>query len=183
METLLRHREVLKMPDWTSGGASSSGRGDVVLSCDGSPEARVALGVAIEQAASFRVRLLVVFGVRPPGRGGGEGFKEHRRALELLGTKLGLRAVDEARAAGVEAEVLLVARRHFDADGRDASEAPLEGLTRTRVAPEAQGTSHRLARVVWVALWGSVRRGKGRGRSVDRTRIDAGVTRGTTLWF
>lgn len=49
----------------------SEARGDVVLRYDGTPEARAALRAAIEQAEAFGGRLLIVFGIEPPGPRGG----------------------------------------------------------------------------------------------------------------
>jgi hypothetical protein len=43
--------------------------GTVVLGFDGSPSARVALDVAVEQAQGFGDRLVVVYGDEPSGRG------------------------------------------------------------------------------------------------------------------
>jgi len=82
--------------------------GTVVLGYDGSPSARVALGVAIEEAKRFGDRLVVVFGDEPPGWVAGEEFREHRRVLEEMGSEFLAEAASEAREGGVEVETLLV---------------------------------------------------------------------------
>ena len=84
--------------------------GCVVLGYDSSPSARAALRVALEQADRFDERLLIVFGDEPPGRIAGEEFKAHRQVLEEMGTRLLSEAAEEAHAAGVEVETLLVSQ-------------------------------------------------------------------------
>lgn len=80
----------------------------MVLGYDDSLPAQAALQVAIEQATVFGDELLIVFGDEPPGWTVGDEVREHRRALEELGTKLVDDAAREAREAGVEVETLLV---------------------------------------------------------------------------
>ena len=82
--------------------------GCVVLGYDDSLPARAALQVAIEQAKVFGDELVIVFGGEPPGWTVGDEVREHRRALEELGTKLVEDAKREAADAGVEVETLLV---------------------------------------------------------------------------
>jgi len=96
---------------------------DVVLGFDGSPSARAALRVAVEQAKQFEDRLVIVFADGPPGRTVGEGLRDHRLVLEELGRGLIEEAGDKARESGVEVETLLL-------DQRPA--AALEGFSRAR---------------------------------------------------
>ena len=84
--------------------------GCVVLGYDGSPSARAALRVAVEQAGEFDEQLVIVFGNEPPGRVAGEEFKAHRQVLEEMGNRLLGEAAEEARAAGVEVETLIVSQ-------------------------------------------------------------------------
>jgi nucleotide-binding universal stress UspA family protein len=82
--------------------------GCVVLGYDDSLPAQAALQVAIEQAKVFGDELVIVFGDEPPGWTVGDEVREHRRALEELGTKLMEDAKREAIDAGVEVETVLV---------------------------------------------------------------------------
>jgi len=85
--------------------------GEVVLGYDGSPSARAALEVAVEQARAFGSGLVIVFGDEPPGRVAGDEFREHRRALEELGSGLLAEAARRTAAAGIDAETELVPRK------------------------------------------------------------------------
>ena len=80
---------------------------EIVVSCDGSDGAQAALGVAIETAQGLGDRLVLVFGVEPPGREG-EEVGEHRRALEEYGGKFVREAAERFRGAGLEVETELV---------------------------------------------------------------------------
>jgi nucleotide-binding universal stress UspA family protein len=113
--------------------------GAIVLGYDDSPGARAALDRALELAAAFGDRLIIGFGVQPPGQGGGEGA-EHREALREQAVALTSEALNRARDAGVEAESALVDDRPASAlvslaDERDArlivvgsyGESPLKG--------------------------------------------------------
>ena len=61
-------------------------------------------------AKQFGDRLVVCFGVAPPGNVG-EEYKEHKHALEELAQQATAAALERARAEGVEAEVALVPER------------------------------------------------------------------------
>lgn len=95
--------------------------GSIVLGYDDSAGSRAALAQAIELAKQFGDRLVIGFGVAPPGSMG-EEFKEHRRALEEIGKTATGHAIDRAKAAGVEAEVALVSERPSAALVRLAAE-------------------------------------------------------------
>ena len=84
--------------------------GTIVLGYDGSEGAQGALDQALLLAKEFGDRLVVCFGVAPPGQAG-EEYKEHKRALEDLAQKETAKALERAREAGVEAEVALVSER------------------------------------------------------------------------
>jgi nucleotide-binding universal stress UspA family protein len=88
--------------------------GVIVLGYDASPGARTALDEALDLAGTFGDRLVIGFGVHPPGLGGGEGA-EHRQALREQAVLLTDDALVRAREAGVEAEVALVDERPADA--------------------------------------------------------------------
>ena len=95
-----------------------------VLGYDDSPGAARALAVAVDLAAQYSEPLILVYGVTPPG-GVGEEFRSHRDALEELGRAATSRALEQAKAAGVNAEVELVHAKPADAllevaDRRDA---------------------------------------------------------------
>lgn len=79
----------------------------VVLGYDESPGAKRALEQAIDIAGRYDERLVVVYGVSPPG-GLGEEFQSHQRALTELARTMLQNAVDQAAAAGVDAVVELV---------------------------------------------------------------------------
>lgn len=99
--------------------------GDIVVGCDGSRCARAALDVAITAAKELGDRLILVFGDEPPGRSSGEEFRDHRRALEEMGSKILAEAAEKAREAGVEVETLLAPKKPHEA---------LDGVARERGA-------------------------------------------------
>lgn len=114
--------------------------GTIVLGFDGSECAGSALDTAIDLARRFDDRLVVVFAVEPPVRSVGEEFREHEKALEEVGRRVAGSALERAQAAGVEAEIALVAKRPAPAilgiaEEQDAdmivigahSESPLRG--------------------------------------------------------
>ena len=76
--------------------------GTIVLGYDDSPGARAALEQALDLARAFGDRLVVGFGVHPPGLGGGEGA-EHRQALREQAVAYTNEALSRARDGGVEA--------------------------------------------------------------------------------
>jgi nucleotide-binding universal stress UspA family protein len=84
---------------------------DIVLGYDGSPSAKAALSVVVEQAKTLGDRLVTVYGDEPPGWTAGEEFREHRRVLEEMGSGFLAEAADEAREVGAEVEILLVPQR------------------------------------------------------------------------
>jgi nucleotide-binding universal stress UspA family protein len=57
-------------------------------------------------ATELGEKLYVVFGYEP-WRGGGE-IQDHRLALEEMGSKVGTTAVEQAKAAGADAELKLI---------------------------------------------------------------------------
>ena len=82
----------------------------IVLGYDASPGAERSLDTAVELASAFGDRLVIGFGVQPPGHGGGEGM-EHRNALREQAAQLTGEALARAIQAGVSAEVSLVDER------------------------------------------------------------------------
>lgn len=78
-----------------------------VLGYDDSPGAERALAVAVDLAAQYNEPLILVYGVTPPGSTG-EEFRSHQAALEEMGRAATSRALEQATAAGVRAEVELV---------------------------------------------------------------------------
>ncbi len=82
----------------------------IVLGYDASPGAERALDTALELASAFGDRLVIAFGVAPPGPPT-EEETAHRRALEELGERVTEGALMRARDAGVDAEVALVPKR------------------------------------------------------------------------
>jgi nucleotide-binding universal stress UspA family protein len=81
--------------------------GTIVLGYDDSPGARGALEQALSLAREFGDKLVIGFGVHPPGLGGGEGA-EHREALREQALARTNEALARARDAGVDAETELV---------------------------------------------------------------------------
>jgi nucleotide-binding universal stress UspA family protein len=113
--------------------------GAIVLGYDDSTGARAALERALELAAAFGDRLVIGFGVHPPGLGGGEAA-EHREALREQAVDRTGEALTRARDAGVDAAAELVDDRPAPAlislaDSHDArmivvgsyGESPLKG--------------------------------------------------------
>jgi nucleotide-binding universal stress UspA family protein len=82
----------------------------VVLGYDDSDGSHAALTTAIDLAKQFGDRLVIGYGVEPPGFVG-EEYKEHRRALEEMGNRATAAALDRAQAGGVDAEVALVSEK------------------------------------------------------------------------
>jgi len=78
-----------------------------VLGYDDSPGAERALAVAVDLAAQYSEPLILVYGVTPSGSTG-EEFRSHQAALEEMGRAATSRALEQATAAGVRAEVELV---------------------------------------------------------------------------
>ncbi|MCC6222524.1 MAG: universal stress protein [Thermoleophilia bacterium] len=89
--------------------------GEIVIGYDSSDCAREALRVALELARGLGVAIVVVYADQPPDRLRGEEWHEHRRALHEIGLEVTRRALDEAEAAGVEAEAAIVPERPVDA--------------------------------------------------------------------
>jgi len=87
--------------------------GSLVVGVDGSECADRAIDEAIKLAKDLDDRIVVVFGYEPY-RGAAE-IADHRRALEELGERLGGKALDRVRAAGVQGELTML-----DEEGADA---------------------------------------------------------------
>jgi nucleotide-binding universal stress UspA family protein len=83
---------------------------DIVVGYDASPGAQAALDCALALAGAFGDRLIIGFGVTPPGPLD-EEFRAHRDALRDLAKRLTAEALDRAQQAGVEVEVALVEER------------------------------------------------------------------------
>jgi nucleotide-binding universal stress UspA family protein len=84
--------------------------GTIVVGYDASPGARAALDRALELAAALGDRVIIGFGVTPPGSVGDE-FRAHRQALRDQAEKLCAQALDQAIGAGVDVETALVEDR------------------------------------------------------------------------
>lgn len=85
----------------------------IVVGIDGSNCSNMAVAEGAVLATELGEKLYVVFGYEP-WRGGGE-IQDHRQALEELGEKVGGAAVEQAKAAGADAELKLVDRGSVDA--------------------------------------------------------------------
>jgi nucleotide-binding universal stress UspA family protein len=81
--------------------------GSIVVGYDASPGAQAALDHALELAAAFGDRLIIGFGVTPPGSLG----DEFRQALRERAQELTAKALERALGAGVEVETALVEDR------------------------------------------------------------------------
>jgi nucleotide-binding universal stress UspA family protein len=79
----------------------------IVVGYDASPGSRAALDRALELAAALGDRLIIGFGVSPPGSMGDE-FRAHRDALRDRAEKLIAEALERAMGAGVDVETALV---------------------------------------------------------------------------
>ena len=112
----------------------------IVVGYDASPGSRAALDRALEIAAAFGDRIIIGFGVTPPGSGVGDEFRAHRQALREKAEKLTAEALERAVGAGVDVETALVEDRASSAliklaDDNDArmivvgswEERPLKG--------------------------------------------------------
>ncbi len=82
----------------------------IVVGYDASPGSRAALDRALEIASAFGDRLIIGFGVSPPGSMGDE-FRAHRDALREQAEKLTAEALERAVGAGVDVETALVEDR------------------------------------------------------------------------
>ena len=82
----------------------------IVVGYDASPGARAALDHALELAAAFGDRLIIGFGVAPPGTPG-EELRAHRDALREEAERLTADALERAQGTNVEVEVALVEDR------------------------------------------------------------------------
>lgn len=112
----------------------------IILGYDGSDCSKVALDEAVRMAKNLGDTVVLVFGYAPPGIWGGE-IAEHEEAIEEFGETVMGEAKQRATAAGVEAEVEMVAKRGAEAlldvaERRNArmivvgsyGEAPLKGM-------------------------------------------------------
>jgi nucleotide-binding universal stress UspA family protein len=82
----------------------------IVVGYDASPGARAALDRALELAAAMGDRLIIGFGVTPPGSLGDE-YRAHREALREQAERLTTEALERAQGSGVDVEVALVEDR------------------------------------------------------------------------
>jgi nucleotide-binding universal stress UspA family protein len=82
----------------------------IVVGYDASPGAQAALDHALELATAFGDRLIIGFGVTPPGSLGDE-FRAHRQALRERAEELTAKALERVLGAGVEVETALVEDR------------------------------------------------------------------------
>ncbi|MEE1742789.1 universal stress protein [Streptomyces sp. BE147] len=82
----------------------------VVLGYDESPGAERALRIAVEVAAAFGERLVLVYGAAPPGPSG-EEYRSHYEAIRQAGRKGLERAVTAAEAAGLQATVEVIDKK------------------------------------------------------------------------
>ena len=81
--------------------------GTIVVGYDASPGSRAALDRALEIAAAFGDRLIIGFGVTPPGTPTEES-RAHRQALRDRAETLTAEALERAVGAGVDVETALV---------------------------------------------------------------------------
>lgn len=81
--------------------------GTIVVGYDASPGSRAALDRALELAAAFGDRLIIGFGVTPPGTPTEES-RAHRQALRDRAETLTAEALERAVGAGVDVETALV---------------------------------------------------------------------------
>lgn len=82
----------------------------IVVGYDASPGAQAALDHALELATAFGDRLIIGFGVTPPGSLGDE-FRAHRQALRERAEELTAKALERVLGAGVEVVTALVEDR------------------------------------------------------------------------
>ena len=79
----------------------------IVVGYDASPGSRAALDRALEIAAAFGDRLIIGFGVTPPGTPTEES-RAHRQAIRDRAETLTAEALERAVGAGVDVETALV---------------------------------------------------------------------------
>ena len=84
--------------------------GTIVVGYDASPGARAALDRALDVAKAFGDRLIIGFGVSPPGSMGDE-YRAHRDALRDQAEAMIAEALERAVGAGVDVETALVEDR------------------------------------------------------------------------
>lgn len=84
--------------------------GTIVVGYDASPGARAALDHGLALAAALGDRVIIGFGLMPPGSVG-EEFRAHRQALRDQAEKMTAEALDQAVGAGVDVETALVEDR------------------------------------------------------------------------
>jgi nucleotide-binding universal stress UspA family protein len=85
--------------------------GTILVGCDASDCANAALDVALGLARELGDQVVIAYAYEPPVRSAGEEVGVHRRALAEIGREVTGPALERARAAGVDAEVELVAER------------------------------------------------------------------------
>jgi nucleotide-binding universal stress UspA family protein len=86
----------------------------LVIGYDGSDCARAALDAATELARELGEGIAIVFGYAPPGTMG-EEYRAHREAVRRMAEEVTAEGAERARAAGVEAEVMLVGEHPVEA--------------------------------------------------------------------
>lgn len=85
----------------------------IVVGIDGSTCSNMAVAEGAVLASELGEKLYVVFGYEPYRRAA--EIQDHRLALEEMGTEVGNTAVEQAREAGADAELMLVDRESVDA--------------------------------------------------------------------
>jgi nucleotide-binding universal stress UspA family protein len=86
----------------------------LVVGYDGSECARAALDVALEMARGLGESVMLVFGYDPPGSMG-EEYLAHRETVRRQAEEATAEGAERARAAGVEADVMLISEPSVDA--------------------------------------------------------------------
>jgi nucleotide-binding universal stress UspA family protein len=83
--------------------------GEIVVGYDGSASADAALDKAAELSKALGERVIIAFGYAPRGYGGGE-VPSQRDAVRELGEAKTAKGKERADAAGVDSEVVMVAK-------------------------------------------------------------------------
>lgn len=86
----------------------------LVVGYDGSDCARAALDAAVEMARGLGESVALVFGYDPPGAMG-EEYRAHSEVIHRHAEQVTAEGAERARAAGVEADVMLIPEPPADA--------------------------------------------------------------------